>query len=303
MAKRQEIRPDPLPDIAEPRRLEEALAAAERAMGVHLVVNDHAAIFLDTAGEQALPPARRRHENPFCEFGRARPGWDQACLAHCGRDVPLKAAALDRPFIHTCWKGAAEIVVPVHYEGAHVCTLFAGPWRSPKPCAAPLIRSIPAALAVQHKQLPAFDRSELARLAGPLQLLGAGLVSLWLGQLRWGDEPDRVARIRRFVHLRSHEPIRLADLAKYLSLSSSRTAALVRQYLGQSFQDALLAERLRRAQTLLTHTNRSVKEIAQRVGFNSEYYFNRAFKKTIGHPPGRWRRRGTPTAGGTTSPP
>jgi AraC-like DNA-binding protein len=289
MKKRQEMRPDFLPDAVEPGRLEDALAAAERALGVRITVNDHAALFLDANGRPALPEARRRHENSFCDFGRSQPKWDQACLRHCGRDVPLQAAEADRPFVHACWKGAAEIVVPVHYDGAHVCTLFAGLWRSPKPCAEPLERPITAELKARHAKLPAFDRKALERIAGPLQLLGAGLVSLWLDQIRWGDEGDRAARIRRFVHLRCHENLRLADLAQYLSLSPSRTGALVRRYLGQSFQDAVRGERLRRARTLLAHTGRSVKEIARRVGFNSEYYFNRAFKQVVGVAPGKWR--------------
>ncbi|MCZ7648757.1 MAG: AraC family transcriptional regulator [Planctomycetota bacterium] len=292
MAKRQDFERIALPDVASGKRLEEALACAEAAFGVRLTVSDHAALFLDASGEPALPPARRRHELPYCEWGRRRPAWDQACLAHCGRAVPLQAAEYDRPFAHCCWKGAAEIVVPVHYEGAHACTLFAGLWRSPHPYQAPLKRGgAPPELEALRAELPELKRAELARLAGPLQLFGAGLVSLWLGQLRWGGEADRAARIRRFIHLRAHEQVKLADLARYLALSPSRTGALARACLGRPFQEALSFERIRRARTLLRQTRRSVKEIARRVGFNSEYYFNRAFKREVGEAPGRWRRR------------
>lgn len=300
MAKRQELMPIwalpglTEPGVADPRRLEAALAAAEAALGVTISIQDHAALFLDAAGEPALPEPRRRHQRPFCDGGRERPGFDQACLAHCAGAVPEVASGRHAPFVHRCWKGAAEIVVPVHHEGTHLCTLFAGTWRGDHLPHGPAAAGLPLRLEQLRQALPPVDRSTLERLAGPLQLLGAGLVALWLPHLRLGGEADRGSTIHRFLHLRVHEDIRLGDLARHLGLSPSRTGALVRERLGCSFQDAVLRERIRRARALLRHTRQPVKVIAERVGFHSEYYFNRAFRRIVGEAPGRWRRSPAP---------
>ena len=53
------------------------------------------------------------------------------------------------------------------------------------------------------------------------------------------------------------------------------------------------------ANHLLTGTD-SVAEVAERVGYESEAAFSRAFKKAVGVPPGQWRkhRAGVPASQG-----
>jgi transcriptional regulator GlxA family with amidase domain len=47
--------------------------------------------------------------------------------------------------------------------------------------------------------------------------------------------------------------------------------------------------KLQGARQLLTRTNLSVTEIAERCGFNSPFYFSRCFSKTFGVPPSALR--------------
>jgi len=274
-----------LPAQDAPRRLEAALVAAETALGVTIAVRDHAGLFLDAAGEPVLPPARIRHERRFCNAGRDQAAHDQRCLDHCFRAVPAVAATAVRPFVHRCWKGGAEIVVPIRHEGAHVCTLFAGIWASDHPPT-----GLPPDLEAERQRLRPFHGPTLARLAGPLTLLGAGLIATWLQPPADLGE-DRGETIRRFLRLHLHEPPCLADLARHLGLSASRASHVVRETCGASFQDLLLQERIRRAQALLRHSQRPVRLIAERLGFHNEYYFNRAFSRLVGVPPGRWRKQ------------
>ncbi|UZN00897.1 helix-turn-helix transcriptional regulator [Lysinibacillus sp. MHQ-1] len=49
--------------------------------------------------------------------------------------------------------------------------------------------------------------------------------------------------------------------------------------------------RLTNAKELLLQTNVPLKEIAQRVGFDDEYYFNRRFRQVIGIPPKQFARQ------------
>jgi len=276
--------------LSGPDRLEAALATAEAALHVHLTLHDHAGIFLAADGTPALPDARRRHKRPLCNAGRQRPDWDQACLAQCAEAVPDQAAARLEPFIHCCWKGAAELVIPLLHEGAHVGTLFAGQWRT-RDIRDPSLPELPAKVAALRAELPAFDHARIHACAGPLTLLGTGLIRWWLDHLGWGDNSDRGAAIRRYLHLHLHEPaLSLTSLARHLGLSSSRSGQLIRDYCGAPFQTVVATSRIRRAQALLRHTRRSVKLIAERVGFSNEYYFNRAFTQLVGCPPGRWRR-------------
>jgi AraC family transcriptional regulator, alkane utilization regulator len=58
----------------------------------------------------------------------------------------------------------------------------------------------------------------------------------------------------------------------------------------------LAAWRMHLARNLLRESKLSVGEIAERVGYESEAAFNRAFHRIIGAPPASWRRS-NPSAG------
>ena len=59
---------------------------------------------------------------------------------------------------------------------------------------------------------------------------------------------------------------------------------------GQTFQDLIKTERLKRAKNLLRGTNMSVENIAAEVGYENVENFNRLFKKTLGKTPLQYRK-------------
>ena len=46
---------------------------------------------------------------------------------------------------------------------------------------------------------------------------------------------------------------------------------------------------------LLSEGNRSLADVAEQVGYESEYAFNRAFKRQVGEPPASWRKKTSAT--------
>jgi len=111
----------------------------------------------------------------------------------------------------------------------------------------------------------------------------------WLAGLR-----DRfVSRALALMHAHPAHAWTVDDLAR--RIGSSRSALAQRftglvgvppiQYLAQ-WRLQLAAEELRRAE-------RSVAQVAEQVGYESEAAFNRAFKREFGMPPATWRRNAT----------
>lgn len=140
--------------------------------------------------------------------------------------------------------------------------------------------------------MPPADHARLESIGRVLTALGHGLLNE-LDQRRRLDrlERGRKTEIRRFIHYHVHQPVKLRDLAGALFLSPSRTSHLVRELFGRSFKELLIRERIGRARSLLMSSDFTLSTIAQRVGFTDEYYLNRAFKKIVGMPPGRFRKR------------
>jgi AraC-like DNA-binding protein len=84
----------------------------------------------------------------------------------------------------------------------------------------------------------------------------------------------------------------LESLAREVGLSRSVLAERFTQFVGQPAMQYLTTLRMRLAANHLLNGMDSVATIAERVGYESEAAFSRAFKKAIGTPPGRWRKHG-----------
>lgn len=100
-------------------------------------------------------------------------------------------------------------------------------------------------------------------------------------------------RIRTALdHISHHltDDLSVPALAGLANLSPSRFAHLFRGQMHDSPQRFVEAARLDRAAQLLEHTNLSVASIAQRVGFESPFYFSRRFKQHRGQSPRAFRR-------------
>jgi AraC-like DNA-binding protein len=50
--------------------------------------------------------------------------------------------------------------------------------------------------------------------------------------------------------------------------------------------------KIHKAKELLTNTNKSVKEIAFELNFESNFYFSKLFKEKVGLTPGEFRSKG-----------
>ncbi|MFA9560604.1 response regulator [Evansella sp. AB-rgal1] len=84
--------------------------------------------------------------------------------------------------------------------------------------------------------------------------------------------------------------ISLETVAKELHVSAVYLSRIVKQDLGISFVHLLTKLRVQKAIQLLTCSNKSILEIAEEVGYDSQHYFSTAFKKVMGVSPNQYRK-------------
>lgn len=101
---------------------------------------------------------------------------------------------------------------------------------------------------------------------------------------------DRMARIERFVADNIGLDLSPVDVAGHMSVSERQLDRIVMRHKGYSTKKFITRLKLRRAKALLEETDLTLKEIADQLGFSSEYYFNSVFKKHEGFPPGEFRK-------------
>lgn len=84
-------------------------------------------------------------------------------------------------------------------------------------------------------------------------------------------------------------PENLKEMAGKLYMSESRFSHLYKLFYNVSPKQDVIMAKIQFAKQLLLTTELSIKDIALKCSFQSEYVFIRCFKSKIGVPPGKWR--------------
>jgi len=268
--------------------LEDSLAALESLLGVTLTVVDREGRFHGVEGRALLSQARQSHQRqPICRSA-FRP---EACIGHCRHEMNARGEAEGKPFVHTCWLGVREVVVPLFREGRHQGNLFAGAWKTPgfKP-GAPSARGTAQTLSL-YRALPAIDPVRARAIGQALKLAAAGLLeTLSLALPVEAPVESQKAQVRRYMKNGDGNPASLAGLASRMGLSASRTSHRVKELFGVSFRNLLVRERMTKAKYLLGSSDLPLSQIAAAIGMEDVFHFNKAFRSWTGTPPGRWRK-------------
>lgn len=106
------------------------------------------------------------------------------------------------------------------------------------------------------------------------------------------DTTRKILRYKTIIsYMEKHyqEPVSLQQLADSVSCNSQYLCRSFREIAGMSPIQYLISYRLERACSLLTHTTRSITEIALDCGFDNISYFIRKFKEVKGCTPKEYR--------------
>jgi AraC-like DNA-binding protein len=169
------------------------------------------------------------------------------------------------------------MAVPVLVEGRPVFILFLGTcWtgrgRPPHP-----------KLPVVRARAWLEDRLELARATA------CRLAEL----MRTGNGPPDTRReaVLTFLHEKIDSPVRLADVARVLGLSESRSGHVIRELFGLTLPQLIATVKLFEAARLLSLTDHTVAEIAAGLGYCDQSHFSNAFRRHYRTSPLAYRRR------------
>jgi len=117
------------------------------------------------------------------------------------------------------------------------------------------------------------------------------LVAAVEGAADGSDAKSPVDQMAAQLNLSQFDDLSVSQAAKASGLSASRMRTLFREKMGLSPKRYQLKLRLERAAQLLSSTQTSVAEVAQRVGFRTTAAFSSAFARVFGLPPTRYRKK------------
>ena len=149
------------------------------------------------------------------------------------------------------------------------------------------VRWIEELCALHESQTPAPD----AVSNGFLYALLSRVESLEAQRNAAGALHPRLAQAVQFIHEHLTEDIDADTLSSFACASYSHLSSLFRDAFGcgpLKYQQNL---RLASAQKLLRNPYVSLDEVAAQLGYEDTNYFVRVFRKTVGVPPGKWRKQ------------
>lgn len=103
----------------------------------------------------------------------------------------------------------------------------------------------------------------------------------------------REERITQIIsYIQSHyQSVTLDNLVEEFHLTKPYLSKYIKEKSGETFQDVVKNERMKRAKNLLKGTNKSVESIAAEVGYENVENFNRLFKKSYNMTPLQYRKK------------
>lgn len=100
-----------------------------------------------------------------------------------------------------------------------------------------------------------------------------------------------LASAMQFIRESACQGIGVDDVLAHLSISRSVLQRLFRKELGQTILDAITAIRMQRVKQLLSETDLSLADIANRAGFSYVEYLSTSFRRQTGQSPSSYRRK------------
>ena len=95
--------------------------------------------------------------------------------------------------------------------------------------------------------------------------------------------------LRDHIHKHWNEPLKLTDLAKFISRTPEQTVRIFKKEFGVTPMHYLQQYKLESAKQYLQNTRFTLRMIASELGFANAYYFAAWFKKLSGISPGKFR--------------
>ncbi|MCD8511548.1 MAG: AraC family transcriptional regulator [Bacillus sp. (in: Bacteria)] len=102
--------------------------------------------------------------------------------------------------------------------------------------------------------------------------------------------PEYIIKASNYIKTHFAEPLSIEDIAASVNLSKYYFIKRFGETMNMTPGQFITKNRLEQAIHLLRNTELPIKEIAVKVGYGDDNYFNKAFRKVVGTSPGEFRK-------------
>ncbi|ATW26194.1 helix-turn-helix domain-containing protein [Candidatus Formimonas warabiya] len=266
-------------------------------------INDFTGLLLSDPDVTAVLQPYMIHKNPFCLYVKSNKTLYKKCYKM--RDKILeKSEKVKGPFYGMCYCGLEEYVIPIICADHVVGVIYAGLFCTREDKAAERIKAVSerynmnislildkfALVIRQNKYDHKFMSNILGILAEYISHIYTGLLitnkSLPKANLKNRPEINYIlSHAIEFIKQNYYAQISAKDIAYFCHCSVSTLSHIFKKTVKMSIKSYINKLRMEHAKQLLIQTDKSISEIAVKVGFNDPNYFSNTFSKLNGMSP------------------
>lgn len=97
-----------------------------------------------------------------------------------------------------------------------------------------------------------------------------------------------IEQVQNYITDHLHQKLVVEEIAERFHYSRARLSTIFKKTTGQSINEFITNERMRRAKFLLQEGNLSIAQISEILGYPSAQYFTNKFHKEVGCPPSKY---------------
>ena len=232
---------------------------------------------------------------PFCHMVNDHPSACKACVESAAR-MCEKCTATHETIIEKCHMGLTELVTPLHNGVSVIGYVMLGQITS-EPDREYFLRNLlnmglrygleGNALLEKAGDIPYYSMEQVLDSARVVKALASYIV---VSNLVYPTETRLAQSVMEYITQHLSEEISVPMLCREFSVSKSTLYRVTKLYAPQGIADYVRKLRCNKACELLRHSNLSVADIAEAVGYSDTAYFLRSFKKEKGISAGAYRK-------------
>lgn len=204
-----------------------------------------------------------------------------------------------KPYIYRCHMNLSEAIAPIIENGVTIGYMMLGQV---------LIDSDIEALENQINEICRkydFKFNELSKKMRKLMVMGqSDIVSavsimsmcscyLYVNKIIRNKSDILAYQLKDYIDNHFCEPLTIAQICRKFYISRSKLYTVSVNVFGMGVTDYIKIKRIEVAKKLLSHSEKSIYQISEEVGFSDHNYFIRFFKKNVGVTPNKYRKAHT----------
>ncbi len=247
-------------------------------------------LFYSTAGE-ILKVGLNQPDSLFCRFIQNRLYGEDRCLIMDDKKR-LEAARKREMLCYRCHAGLVEAIKPIFVENNLIGFAMIGQFRSRKD----ILPSIKKDWGTKYNlselkkafyELPYFPSNMIDHILELFTILVEYIVSKEMVAIKGNLVVDKITSYIKDNLTRKN--ITLQEAAEYAGKSISTVSHSFKEILGISFKQMCIKLKLDKAEEYLrTIPEITIKEVAEKLGYDDQFYFSRIYKKYRKIPPSKY---------------